>query len=112
MTIAKMMTTGRDTSEEIAVDTVIVFSAPLVVNPNKDLNIQKKLLLTRNANIAPEAIARPMTIGLTATTPNTGAIIPAAAMAATETEPIARCNKAATNHARTTIATVGIFSLA
>src|SRR5699024_12601218 len=97
MIIARIITTGSETTEEIVVAMVMVFSAPLVVRPSRDLNIQKKLLLTCSANNAPQAIAKPIAIGLTATAPMIGAMMPAAAIAATATGPMDKCSTAATH---------------
>jgi hypothetical protein len=70
-------------------------SAPWVVTPRSVWNIQKKLLLTYNANSAPEPMASAsITLG-TSRPPMIGARIPAAVMAATETDPVARCRTAA-----------------
>lgn len=55
--------------------------APVVDRPSNDLNIQKKLLLTCNANNAPEAMARPIAIGLTAIEGRTGPMMPPAVIA-------------------------------
>src|SRR5919112_6260012 len=96
---ATAMTIGSETTEATEVTIVRVLKVPWVESPSKDLYIQKKLLLTWSANIAPEAMARPMTIGATSIDPSTGPMIPAAAMAATETEPIARCSTAAMTQA-------------
>src|SRR5699024_9181421 len=112
MIVARIITNGSETTEEMVVAMVIVFSAPLVVRPSRDLNIQKKLLLTCSANNAPEAIAKPIAIGLTATAPMIGAMMPAAAIAATDTEPMAKCSTAATNHASKMMTMAGMFSFA
>src|SRR4051794_25975739 len=69
---ATAMTIGSETSEAREVTIVRVLKVPWVDSPSSDLNIQKKLLLTCSANIAPEAMARPMTIGDTLIDPSTG----------------------------------------
>lgn len=86
---------------------VNVFSVPLVDRPSRDLNIQKQLLLSRSANNEPESIAKPMAMGATSIESRIGAMMPAAVIAATETELIARCSTAATNHARRMLNTTG-----
>src|SRR5215207_10856760 len=93
------MTIGSDTTEATDVATVRVLRLPLVDRPSRALNIQKKLLLTCSANRAPDAMASPMTTGATLREPRIGAMIPDVVMAATDTDPIARCSSAAMNHA-------------
>ena len=84
------MTIGNDTTAATDVAPVRVLRLP-VDRPRRALNIQKKLLLTCSANTAPDAMASPMTMGATLMEPRIGAMIPAAVMAATDTDPIARC---------------------
>src|SRR5215216_6282239 len=101
------MTIGSDTSEATEVATVRVLRLPLVDRPSSALNIQKKLLLTWRANSAPEAMASPTTTGATLREPRIGARMPAAVMAATDTDPIARCSTAAMNHASRMVTSTG-----
>ena len=62
---------------------VIVLSAPEVVRPSSDLNIQKKFEFTCRANSAPDAMARARMTGETPSCGAIGAMMPAAVMAAT-----------------------------
>ena len=92
-------TSGSETTEPSEVASVSVFRLPLVERSSRVLNIQKKLLLTCRANIAPDAMASAMTTGSTPSEPTIGAMIPAAVIAPTETEPIAKCSTAAISQA-------------
>ena len=78
----------RAAPSEVAM--VSVLSAPLVDRPSSDLNIQKKLLLTWSANIAPDAIASPMAMGEMVSESRIGAMIPAAVIAAIWASPTCR----------------------
>src|SRR5699024_6936179 len=78
-------TSGSETIEPMDVASVSVFSPPLVDRPSSVLNIQKKLLLTCSANMAPEAIASAMTTGGTPREPTIGEMMLAAVIAPTET---------------------------
>jgi hypothetical protein len=92
-------TSGSETTAPREVARVRVFMLPLVERSSRVVNIQKKLLLTCRANIAPEAMARAITTGSTPRESTTGEMIPAAVIAPTETEPIAKCSTAAMNQA-------------
>ena len=105
------MTIGSETIEGRDATIVRVLKVPWVESPSSDLNIWKKMLLTRSANSAPDAMTRPMTIGATSIEPSTGPIA-AAVMAATDTEPIARCSTAAMSQASRMLRTTGVPSSA
>ena len=60
---AAAITSGSDTTDATEVTRVSVLSVPFVERPSSDLNIQKKLLLTWSANIAPDAMASPIAMG-------------------------------------------------
>ena len=111
-TTAASITSGSETTEATEVTSVRVLSVPLVDRPSSDLNIQKKLLLTCRANIAPDAMARPTAMGEMVSESRIGAMMPAAVIAATDTEPIARCRTAAMNHASRMLSTTGAPSSA
>ena len=83
-------------------------SVPWVVSLSSVWNIQKKLLFTCSANSAPEPMARPSTTAGTSMPPNIGASMPAAVMAATEIEPMARCKTAAINQANRIVSRAGV----
>jgi uncharacterized protein len=90
---------SKETADANAVTRVSALNVPSVVSPSSVWNIQKKLLFTCKANSAPEPIAKPSNTGGTSRLPNTGTSMPAAVMAATEIEPMARCKTAAINQA-------------
>ena len=76
------------------------------------LNIQKKLLFTCSANMAPEAIDSAMTTGSTPSESTTGAMMPAAVIAPTDTDPMAKCRTAAISHASRMLTMIGAPSSA
>ena len=73
-----------ETTDAIEVTRVSDLSVPWVVSPSKVSNIQRKSLFTCKANSAPEPMANPSSTVGTSMLPSIWASMPAAVMAATE----------------------------